>query len=55
MNTFNVDEIIDGDTFTVNPRWISGYIIGNTVRPTGYNAPEINEPGYQEATNNLRN
>jgi endonuclease YncB( thermonuclease family) len=37
-----VTEVIDGDTFDVNPGWKWNDSEGNRVRPTGYDAPEIN-------------
>lgn len=35
-----VVEIIDGDTFSINPGWQWNGQLGNRVRPTGYDAPE---------------
>jgi len=53
MATFNVTEIIDGDTFDVSPQWKWNGEIGNRVRPAGYDAPEINAYGGQAAKNKL--
>lgn len=50
---FKVIEIVDGDTFKVSPRWQSGNVVGDTVRPTGYNTPERGERGYEEAAEKL--
>ena len=50
---FMVDEIVDGDTFGVNPGWEWGGKSGTRVRPTGYDAPELSEPGGQAAKQKL--
>lgn len=50
---FRVKEVIDGDTFKVSPNWEWNDKSGDTVRPTGYNTPEIGEPGYEEAKKKL--
>ena len=55
MNTFIVTHIIDGDTFDVSPKWVWNGQTGTRVRPTGYDAPEIHEPGSASTTNRLRN
>jgi endonuclease YncB( thermonuclease family) len=47
--SFRVIRIIDGDTFDVSPDWKWDNQSGNRVRPTGYNAPEQHEPGYETA------
>jgi len=51
---FKVVEIIDGDTFKVSPKWKWNNQPGNIIRPNGYDTPEKGEPGYQEATQRLR-
>lgn len=48
-----VTEIVDGDTFKVDPTWKWGDKTGDTVRPTGFNTPEKGEEGYEEATKKL--
>lgn len=53
MSTFKVTAIIDGDTFDVSPQWKWNEQTGTRVRPAGYNAPELHEPGGQTAKNNL--
>lgn len=53
MSNFTVTEVFDGDTFRVSPRWKSGNMIGDIVRPTGYNTPERGKPGYEAATQKL--
>jgi len=49
MPLFTVSEVIDGDTFKVQNGWKWDNKTGDTVRPTGYNTPEENERGYEEA------
>ncbi len=51
---FKVQNVIDGDTFTVSPRWEWENETGDTVRPNGYDAPEKDEAGYEAATNKLK-
>ena len=51
---FRVTEVIDGDTFKVSENWKWKGHSGDTVRPTGYDTPEENEPGYNEATLKLK-
>lgn len=46
---FHVTTIFDGDTFAVTPNWKWNGTEGNRVRPTGYDAPELHEPGGQSA------
>ena len=53
MASFKVIEIVDGDTFRVAPRWKSGQYTGDIVRPTGFDTPEIGEPGYENAKQQL--
>lgn len=57
MADFTVTSIIDGDTFTVSPRWVSNPsgTTGDTVRPTGYNTPERGQPGFEQAKQKLTN
>ena len=52
---FLVTKVIDGDTFEVSPGWEWNGKSGNVVRPTGYNAPEAGEAGYQSAKDHLTN
>jgi endonuclease YncB( thermonuclease family) len=42
MAEFKVSTIIDGDTFDVNPTWVWNGYEGSRIRPTGYDAPEMN-------------
>ncbi len=42
MAMFTVSAIIDGDTFEVSGGWKWQGHEGNSVRPTGYDAPELN-------------
>jgi endonuclease YncB( thermonuclease family) len=53
--SFKAVDIVDGDTFDVSPDWRWNDQSGNRVRPTGYNAPEEGEPGYQAAKAKLSN
>lgn len=55
MNKFLVDDVIDGDTFSVKNGWKWKEQTGNLVRPTGYDTPEKGQPGYDKATEKLRN
>lgn len=50
---FTVTEIIDGDTFKISPGWKWNNKKGDTIRPIGYDTPEQNESGYQEAKEKL--
>ena len=52
MAEFMVMEIIDGDTFDVSG-WKWQGQEGDRVRPTGYDAPELTEPGGQAAKDKL--
>ena len=54
MAEFTVSEVIDGDTFKVKNGWKWENKTGDTVRPTGYNTPEENERGYEEAKQKLK-
>jgi len=48
-----VTKVIDGDTFEIEKGWKWGEEPGKIVRPTGYNAPEEGESGYEEAKTKL--
>ena len=50
---WTVTEVIDGDTFFVTPDWKWKNESGNRVRPTGYDAPEKGEPGWEAAKDKL--
>ena len=41
MAFFTVMQIVDGDTFKVSPDWRWQQETGNCIRPTGYDAPEL--------------
>ena len=43
MAEFTVSEVVDGDTFKVKNGWKWDNKTGDTVRPTGYDAPEKGE------------
>ena len=49
-----VTEVFDGDTFRVMPKWIFGGLIGDVIRPTGYNTPKKGEAGYEETKDLLK-
>lgn len=53
MPAFTVTTIIDGDTFDVTPEWRWNGQEGKRVRPTGYDAPELDERGGQAAKKKL--
>ena len=53
--THTVIKIIDGDTFEVYPNWTWNGREGSVVRPRGYDTPERDEAGYQEAKDKLSN
>lgn len=53
MAQFTVSNVIDRDTFEVSPQWQWGGQSGSRVRPTGYDAPELNEYGGQAAKDKL--
>lgn len=53
MTEFFVTEVVDGDTFKVRTNWEWNGRSGDTVRPAGYDTPESNEPGYEEAKEKL--
>lgn len=54
MPEFIVSEVIDGDTFKVKDGWEWDGKRGDTVRPRGYNTPEREEPGYEQAKQKLK-
>lgn len=53
MAIFTVSSIIDGDTFAVTPNWQWKGESGDRVRPTGYDAPELQAFGGEAAKNEL--
>ena len=53
MAEFRVKEVIDGDTFAIDPDWKWREQSGDKVRPTGYDAPELNEPRGLDAKDKL--
>ena len=53
MAEFSVVTIIDGDTFDVSPQWRWNCQDGSRVRPTGYDAPELQSYGGQAAKEKL--
>ena len=53
MSEFKVIKVIDGDTFDVRPQWKWNGQSGSRVRPTGFNAPEINTFTGQKAREKL--
>ncbi|WP_447602894.1 thermonuclease family protein [Nitrospira sp. Nam80] len=53
MALFTVTQIIDGDTFEVNPDWKWQQQTGDRVRPTGYDAPEMNTLAGRMANDKL--
>lgn len=48
-----VCRIIDGDTFEVSEPWVWRSRTGTKIRPKGYDTPEVDEPGYEEAKRRL--
>jgi len=52
---FSVKNVIDGDTFTVNPNWKWGEKTGDTVRVSGYDTPEEGHPDFEGAKKKLEN
>ena len=52
---YKVITVIDGDTFTVSPRWSFSGTSGDTVRANGYDTPEKGKPGYEAAKQKLKN
>jgi endonuclease YncB( thermonuclease family) len=53
MASFTVTAVVDGDTFDVTPGWTWNGNSGSRVRPTGYDAPELDQPGGQAARRKL--
>ena len=53
MPEFRVVSVLDGDTFDVSPQWQWNNHAGARVRPTGYDAPELDALGGQTAKNKL--
>ena len=53
MAEFSVVTIIDGDTFDVSPQWRWNGQDGSRVRPSGYDAPELQSYGGQAAKEKL--
>ena len=53
MTEFKVSEVIDGDTFKVELGWKWDDKTGDVVRPTGYDAPEEGEEGFEDAKRKL--
>ena len=49
MKDFEVTNIVDGDTFDVSPRWVWNGKSGERIRPTGFDAPELDEDLGEEA------
>ena len=53
MTQFTVSVVIDGDTFEVANGWKWNGQSGSRVRPTGYDAPEIDTIAGQQAKQKL--
>ena len=53
MTQFTVSAVIDGDTFEVANGWKWNGQTGSRVRPTGYDAPEMNTIAGQQAKQKL--
>jgi len=53
MSIFKVTSIIDGDTFEVTPKWKWNDETGVRIRPTGYDATELQAQGGQSAKEKL--
>jgi hypothetical protein len=53
QENFEVTKILDGNTFEVKPFWKWEDENGVFVRATGYNAPGVGEPGYEDVKNQL--
>tara|TARA_B100001964_G_C14187066_1_gene579137 strand:- start:509 stop:808 length:300 start_codon:yes stop_codon:yes gene_type:complete len=54
MTHFNVTNVVDGDTFDVNPEWEWKGNQGQRIRPKGFNTPERWEAGYSQAKKKLK-
>lgn len=55
MKFFKVVHVVDGDTFDVEPQWEWQGNRGSRVRPTGFDAPELNTLSGQSAKRKLAN
>ena len=53
--TWKCDDAIDGDTINVTPNWKWNDQSGSRVRLAGVDAPELHEPGGQQAKRKLLN
>ena len=53
--SFNVTEVIDGDTFDVTPGWEWDGKKGSRVRIANLDAPELSQKGGQAAKTKLKN
>lgn len=53
--SFNVKEVIDGDTFDVTPGWKWDGKEGDRIRIANLDAPELSEKGGQAAKTKLKN
>lgn len=49
MKTITVAHVVDGDTLEVRPAWRRWRETGTRLRPAGYDAPELDQPGRQTA------
>ena len=54
MAEFRVNNIVDGDAFDVSNGWKWNGETGSRVRPTGYDAPELNSNEGRIAKNALK-
>lgn len=55
MSRFKVTSVVDGDTFEVTPEWKWNGNSGTRVRPTGYDAPEMDTYSGPIAKRKLEN
>ena len=53
MAVFTVSLVVDGDTFEVSGGWEWKGQSGTRVRPTGYDAAEMNARGGESARNRM--
>lgn len=53
--TWTCDDVIDGDTINVTPNWEWRNQSGSRVRLAGVDAPELHQPGGQDAKRKLIN
>lgn len=51
---FRIIEIIDGNTFKVEPRWMWNGKEGGIVKSNGYDAPAAGQPEYDELLAELK-